>query len=703
MIGRLVTSERPRPSSALRERVFAGSDGVCQRPGCDTAITLETFHVSHLRAHANGGVLDSPNLEAWCSRCNLTLGARDAGDPRVTPREWQLAALDPIVKTIESTGAATVSAAPGAGKTVFAGLAFEQLKDAGIVERMLVFVPNRNLVEQWCDSLHRARHLQLKPHSSIERSGQAGCVVTYQSLRSRDQLKAHLSQVGRQRTLLVLDEVHHLAERPNGALPAWASNIAELAGDVETHNVRVAGILNLSGTLWRSMPGERISTVRYRTVEESRLESLVDFDIPMGDLVSRGELRPLDLYRLGTRVRLADYRNLEYLDENMSDLGEGTQRAALASLAGIANWRSAFVTALLDRLEYAYRALEGYHVKALIVAARQDHARSFRDEVDKQMRQRGLQPLAALAISDESDAQSALQNFREQRRVGVLCTVGMAGEGYDCPEIAVVGYASNKLTSLYVRQVAARGMRVTDKERELQRVIPTAIVLPDAPELVEQMVSYLAPVIHEVEVPSDEETRHRVTGDSLARARLPRYGLEDAQAEAEEVTVPYSDGSREDVDANLAALLVPELERANIPGLYAPRVIAASRRTVASLQESHPFDRPSADAAALDRLVAGLKAVNQPQHAAEDTGHTASIEEQAEILRSQLNRLAKWWQVNGSSPASYFNRDINDAAGIDDGQRGSASVDQLQSAVTYARERIERHCEQNEIRPPRIE
>ena len=703
MIGRLVTSERPRPSSALRERVFAGSDGVCQRPGCDTAITLETFHVSHLRAHANGGVLDRPNLEAWCSRCNLTLGARDAGDPRVTPREWQLAALDPIVKTIESTGAATVSAAPGAGKTVFAGLAFEQLRDAGIVERMLVFVPNRNLVEQWCDSLHRARHLQLKPHSSIERSGQAGCVVTYQSLQSRDQLKAHLSQVGRQRTLLVLDEVHHLAERPNGALPAWASNIAELAGDVETHNVRVAGILNLSGTLWRSMPGERISTVRYRTVEENRLESLVDFDIPMGDLVSRGELRPLDLYRLGTRVRLADYRNLEYLDENMSDLGEGTQRAALASLAGIANWRSAFVTALLDRLEYAYRALEGYHVKALIVAARQDHARAFRDEVNKQMRQRGLQPLAALAISNESDAQSALQNFREQRRVGVLCTVGMAGEGYDCPEIAVVGYASNKLTSLYVRQVAARGMRVTDKERELQRVIPTAIVLPDAPELVEQMVSYLAPVIHEVEVPSDEETRHRVTGDSLARARLPRYGLEDAQAEAEEVTVPYSDGSREDVDANLAALLVPELERANIPGLYAPRVIAASRRTVASLQESHPFDRPSADVAALDHLVAGLKAINRTERAAERATPSASIEEQAEILRSQLDKMARWWHVKGESPASHFNREVNAAAGIDDGQRDTASVDQLQSSVAYAREHIERHCEQNEIRPPRIE
>ena len=699
-----MASERPRPSSALREMVFARSGGVCQRPGCGAEITLETFHAAHLRAYASGGVLDGANLEAWCSRCNLMLGARDAGDPRVEPREWQLAALDPIVKTIARTRAATVSAAPGAGKTVFASLAFEQLREAGIVERMLVFVPNRNLVEQWCDSLYRARHLQLKPHSSIERIGQAGCVVTYQSLQSRDQLEAHLSQVQQHRTLLVLDEVHHLAERRNGEMPAWASNIAELAGDVEKHNVRVTGILNLSGTLWRSMPGERISTVRYRTVEENRVESLVDFDMPVGDLVSRGELRPLDLYRLGAHVRVADYHNLEYLNENISDLGERPQRAALASLAKIDDWRSAFVSAVLDRLEYAHRALDGHHTKALIVAARQEYARAFYEEVNKQMRQRGLQPLAALAISDEPDAQRTLKRFREQSQVGVLCTVDMAGEGYDCPEIAVIGYASNKLTSLYVRQVAARGMRVTHRERDLQRVIPAAIVLPDAPPLVEQMVSYLAPFIHQVELLSDEEIARRLaTGDNQAQVTHLRYGLEDARAEDRDVTVPYSDGSREDVDPSLAAVLGSELERANIPAIYAPRVIAASRRTVASLQASHPFDRPGADTAALDRLVSGLEAVNRTEHAAERSAPPASIEEQAEILRSQLDKMARWWHVKGQSPASYFNRDVNAAAGISDGQRDTASVDQLQLAVSHARKLIERFCEQNEIRPPRIE
>jgi hypothetical protein len=32
-------------------------------------------------------------------------------------------------------------------------------------------------------------------------------------------------------------------------------------------------------TLWRSAPVERISTVRYRTVDEERLQSDVDFEV----------------------------------------------------------------------------------------------------------------------------------------------------------------------------------------------------------------------------------------------------------------------------------------------------------------------------------------------------------------------------------------------------------------------------------------
>lgn len=297
-----------RLSRARRELVFARSGGVCQRLECDNAITLETFHAAHLRARANGGVLDDSNLQAWCSRCNLTLGARDAADPRLTPREWQLSALDQVTARIMQSGAATVSAAPGAGRTVFAALVFEHLRDAGFVDRMVVFVPNRHLVEQWASALYKSRHIELKPNSAIERPGQAGVVVTYQSLNNRESLEVHMSQASR-RTLLVLDEVHHVAQGLGGELPAWARNIGELAGDIASHQLNVAGVLNLSGTLWRSAPGERISTVRYRQVDDARLESMVDFEVTVGELVSPRRAtanRPLPTRRSSPARRLSE-------------------------------------------------------------------------------------------------------------------------------------------------------------------------------------------------------------------------------------------------------------------------------------------------------------------------------------------------------------------------------------------------------------
>lgn len=687
-----MTNPRPRPSNALRESVFARSGGTCQRPDCDASITMETFHVAHLRSDANGGPLHPSNLEAWCIPCNLTWGKRDAGDRRLPPREWQRAALGPVVQSIVETGAATVSAAPGAGKTVFAGLVFEALRELDLVDRMLVFVPRTGLVTQWADSLVKNRHLQLKPNSAVERSGQVGTVVTYQSLQNADSLDAHRARVESKRTLLVLDEVHHVGLRPDGDLPTWARNMAALAGDVEG-DLNVAGVLNLSGTLWRSVRGERISTVRYRTLDDNRLESRVDFEVTVAELVARGELRPIDLYRLNAHVKLSDYQSLEHVEGDLSDLDEKPARAALSSLSTIEEWRTNFVSAVLDRLEVAHNALDFHHAKAIIVAARQDQARELAAEVDRQMKERGLRPLARLAVSDDPGAQAVLDDFRDQKRVGVLCTVDMAGEGYDCPEIAVVGWATNKMTSLYVRQVTARAMRVTGLERQLDRVIPAAVVIPDAQELVEQLVSYLAPFTREVLMPETlKENLEPTLGNegSGKQGLLPmgRYVLEEARPDRDEtVTVPYADGTKEDVDAAVVRALAKQLEQVNLKGIYAARFIAASRRTVGDLLASKPFAHQQPDAAVLERLSAGAQAV---EHA--EVVRTKSVEQQAAMLQSQLAYLSGWWKFNGDTSPAIFNGNVNDQAGIKTGGRPTASVRQLQTAVRVARETISTHC-----------
>src|SRR4029453_12724373 len=117
----------------------------------------------------------------------------DARDPRISARDWQVRELDKIVGAIVRTGAATLSAAPGAGKTLFAAFVFEALREAGVIERMLVVVPKVNIAQQWVDPLRIGRHLELKPHSATERPGQHGVVVTYQSLPNPEQLEPNTS------------------------------------------------------------------------------------------------------------------------------------------------------------------------------------------------------------------------------------------------------------------------------------------------------------------------------------------------------------------------------------------------------------------------------------------------------------------------------------------------------------------------------
>ena len=374
----------------------------------------------------------------------------------------------------------------------------------------------------------------------------------------------------------------------------------------------------------------------------------------------------------------------------------------MPSLSTMEEWRSAFVAAVLDRLQVAHDALDGHHAKALIVAARQDQARDLYHEVDRQMRDRGLRPLASLAVTDESDAQAVLEDFRNQKRVGVLCTVDMAGEGYDCPDIAVVGWASNKLTSLYVRQVTARAMRVTGRERQLERVIPAAVVLPDTQELVEQLVSYLAPFTHEVLVPQQGDGNDEPTIEGHGSGKSPllpmsRYVLEEARPDRDEiVTVAYADGSQEDIDAAVARTLAKELERLNVKGIYAARMIAASRRTVAELLAARPFEQQQTDAAVLERLTTGSKAV-----ANAEADRSRTIEEQAEMLQAQLSKIAGWWQYNGDTTPAIFNSIINQAAGIRDGKRKTASVSQLLAARRCAREHISAYCARTGHKMPR--
>jgi superfamily II DNA or RNA helicase len=697
------TRHSRRISPGTRRVIFERSDGRCQR--CSEPIDLKTFHVAHLRAASHGGPAIESNLQAWCPPCNIKNGNRDVGDTRTPLRPWQEEALPIVLDALTMQRMATVMAAPGAGKTVFAGAMFVAGQEAGLWQRLLVLVPRLPLVEQWKDALLHEYHIALDIADGARQSGlemhkMDGVCNTYQALLSPQVRERHRYAVQNTPTLVVLDEVHHLGQlvRDEDDAAAWASAVRELAGDIRT-GLNVAGVLNLSGTLFRTSPKERISTVAYENVVgkqgEDRIQAIANYTMHADRLVREGLLRAPDLFRVGANVEIVNLKTEEVTVSAIADLDEdeGDARLVLRRLNNNTEWVAQLVRVTLDELARRHRDGKNAPVKALIVAHRQDMARLFEKEVNFQMKNRGLQPLAECVVSDDGpDAYKRLKNFRLMNRVGVLCTVGMAGEGYDCPDIAVVTYATNVLTAQYIRQVVARGQRVTKWEREkVGHPLSTAIILPDVQQLVEHFRTILAPMVHDIEIPltpaARDERQPQGDGSGLLWNDRDLVAVRDA---ALEVVSAVSSTGTFDVDPALADLLTPILRDVNLPESSWPRVA----QVIDLLNHQRPF-QPTVSLGSTSSV-----AVEEPPAT---TRRPLTPREHHDVIRRRLTLASGWWAQfpakQGRQPVAHFMSEIYRQTGIK--KLDDATPEQLKRAVEMALSQIQNYCDQSRTPLPK--
>ena len=677
----------------VRMDVYRRSDGKCQK--CGDKIEFDRFHVSHLRAAANGGPAIPSNLEAWCVSCNLKQGRRDVRDTRVALRPWQQDALPLVLEALTMKKVATVMAAPGGGKTIFAAATFIEGQEAGLWSRLLVVVPRLPLVKQWERGLKEACHIGLDiktvaRQGGHEMGGMDGVCCTYQALLSVQARQRH-RDAARVPTLVVLDEVHHLGQPINseGAdTAAWSNAIKEVVGDLQS-GLNVAGVLNLSGTLFRTSPKERISTVEYEDTigdhGEQRIQALTDYAIHPERLVREGFLRAPDLYRVGATVELIDLQNANVVESRIADLNDdASRRLALRRLNLRPEWIEKMVSETLDQLQARHRDSKGSPVKALIVAHRQEMAQDFANEVNRQMRSRKLLPIADCVVSDHgADGYRRLEEFRLKKQPGVLCTVGMAGEGYDCADICVVAYATNVLTAQYIRQVVARGQRVTNWEREkVGHPLTTAIILPDIQDLVDEFTAILAPMVHDIEVPavppaSPEDRAPR--GDATpAWSSKDLISVRDAELA---VVSAVSTSGTIDVDPALQNYLPEILAKLDLPESLWPRMAGA----IDLLNKQRPFEQPI-----LTKPVTAVGVLDRP----EPKQRELTPRELHDALRKQLTRVRGWWvQIaakNGGQLVSHVESEIKQEVGIT--QIDTATIYQLQRAHRAWMTRIRTFC-----------
>lgn len=466
---RLFTPAQRDLIASRQHQICGGTCGKELAPG---------FHVHHVIPWSIGGLTEIGNGIAVCPDCHITAPISQLAE--FQPRRWQIDALANVIPILRCGLFATVSAAPGAGKTLFAAAAYRQLRDVGDVGRLVTFVPNKNLRTQWAEEA-KALNVFLRHDATTEHPSEDGVVLTYHALSNPGQIVQIEQDATDTPTLFILDEVHHLAKDISGQAGSWAIAVDHIVGNYAQPRHRV---LNLSGTLFRSKPTERISTINYletQTPDGPRIETVADATVTANELQQARQLRLLkvlgyDLEMHVTALDLGGLADAETIRAVDVDENARLRSPLLARMVRDDTFIRGVITETVSRLAYASDALEGSApVKALIIADGIAHARqtyAILAEIIGTNR-------AFLAFGSDKAAEDEIQRFRNCPGQAIMVAVQKVTEGFDVPDICVLTYMRTWRAMLFLNQMVGRAMRVTKRERDLGLALPATIIIPN--------------------------------------------------------------------------------------------------------------------------------------------------------------------------------------------------------------------------------
>jgi superfamily II DNA or RNA helicase len=394
----------------------------------------------------------------------------------------------------EARGIVDILAAvtPGGGKSLLPVIAAARLVGAGVVERVCWVVPRDSLRLQaeeafadpfWRRALGHGLSVRAAENEPDPARGCAGYVTTYQAIAAAPAL--HLAEIRRRRTLLVVDEVHHLPalsgdEPASGGeggedASAWSRALQPL---LEAARLR----LLLSGTLERG-DGRAILWLPYRAGSDSGTRAL-DLEAPGWAVVgySRAEAiaeRAVLPVTFGALDGEASWLQGGRAASEETRLGphrlSGPHPSETTRPALFTALRTGFAHELLREAFRATRSLRTRRRrerglgpdsaarglgKLLVVAPDQRSARRYRDLLRGWIPAVQGERAVRLATSAERDAPEALAAFRLHPEPSVLVTVAMAYEGLDAPEVAVVAALTHIRSRPWLEQMIARATRV---------------------------------------------------------------------------------------------------------------------------------------------------------------------------------------------------------------------------------------------------
>jgi superfamily II DNA or RNA helicase len=362
-------------------------------------------------------------------------------EPRL--RLWQQQAL--AAYDAKQGAAATrdflLTATPGAGKTTFALTLATRLLRRRVIDRVVVVCPTDHLRTQWADAAG-ALGVVLDPKMTNAQgpipAGAHGYVSTYAQVAARPAI--HAARCMRHRTLVILDEIHHAGDGLS-----WGEAAAEAFGDVHRR-------LSLTGTPFRTKPGERIPFVDYE-IDGELLRSVADYTYGYREALTDQVVRPV-VFAAYTGV--SRWRNSagEVIAASLTDAGTRSVEAAAwkTALDPAGGWVPHVIAAMDERITHL-RESGMPDAAGIVLASDQDDARAYAGIV-RQLT--GAQP--ALILSDDPAASKRIEKFRNSDQRIAVC-VRMISEGVDIPRAACLAWMTAYRTPLFFAQAVGRVVR----------------------------------------------------------------------------------------------------------------------------------------------------------------------------------------------------------------------------------------------------
>ncbi len=547
-------------------------------------------------------------------------------------RAWQRAAFEKYTAAQPRDFLAV--ATPGAGKTTFALTIAADLFHRRIIDRVVIVAPTEHLKVQWAESA-AAMGISIVPElTGALPQGFDGYAVTYAGLAANP--TGHRVRIERNRTLVVLDEIHHAAD----AL-SWGDAVQEAC---EPARRRLA----LTGTPFRS-DDNPIPFVTYAPQGDGTVMSLSDHSYGYGDALRDGVVRPVLFMaysgEMQWRTRAGDEIAARLGEPLTRDLAAQALRTALDPKG---SWMPAVLEAAHTRLLEVRRDIND--AGGLVIASDQTQARAYAAMLRALT---GAEP--TLVLSDEAGSSKKITEFSEGSSPWMVA-VRMVSEGVDVPRLAVGVYATTTTTPLFFAQAVGRFVRARRKGET------ASIFLPSVPVLLKHAAELEAERDHVIGRPiKDADNLFAAEAELLARANAERdvpdgdgdFAALGSEASFDRVVYDGGEFGYDHISDD-----AEELDFLGIPGLLEPDQVAELLRAARGKKK---------------------KTATATREAEADVLHARRSE-----LRRELNALVAAWHHRTGAPHGVTHARLRSSCGGP--PAAQATTEQLSYRIATIRE-----------------